>query len=149
MIIATARELGQETRVAITPTAVKNYIKLGFDVACEHNAGLLSGFNDNEYETLGATIFSDRQSLLKKADIFVCVNEPTPTDLIGLSPHALLISHIDHEPQNDLLTWCCQQQISVFSMNHIPRISRAQNIDSLSSQANIAGYRAWHHLQTE
>ena len=142
MIIATARELGQETRVAITPTAVKNYIKLGFDVACEHNAGLLSGFNDNEYETLGATIFSDRQSLLKKADIFVCVNEPTPTDLIGLSPHALLISHIDHEPQNDLLTWCCQQQISVFSMNHIPRISRAQNIDSLSSQANIAGYRA-------
>ncbi len=135
-------EANNETRVAITPAAVKNYIKLGYTVNCEHNAGELAGFNDAAYEQAGATIISNRQSLLNHANILVCVNEPAPSAVIDLSPQALLVCPIDHEPPSDLLNWCCLHQISVFSMNHIPRISRAQNIDSLSSQANIAGYRA-------
>lgn len=142
MIIAAMHEPDQETRVAITPTAVKHYINMGFNVICEHNAGKLSGLSDSDYEQAGATIINDRQALLKQTDVLVCVNEPTPTSLVGLPAHALLITHLDHEPPNDLLSWCGQQGISVFSMNHIPRISRAQNIDSLSSQANLAGYRA-------
>lgn len=142
MIIAAMHEPGPETRVAITPTAVKHYIKLGLQVTCEHNAGLLAGFNDQDYEEAGATIIGNRLSLLKNANIIACVNEPAPKELAGLSPQALLICPIDSEPPNKLLDWCNQQRISVFSMNHIPRISRAQSMDSLSSQANLAGYRS-------
>ncbi len=142
MIIAAMHESNSETRVAITPASVKQYIKLGFEVICEHEAGKLSGFSDSDYEQAGAVIFKDRKSLLNKANVLVCVNEPTPKDLTGLSAHALLICPIENGPANDLLKWCCKQNISVFSMNHIPRLSRAQNIDSLSSQANLAGYRA-------
>ena len=142
MIIAAIHEAGQETRVAITPNAVKNYIKLGFDVAIENNAGLLSGFNNSDYEQAGAKIVKKRTDLLKNTDVVVCINEPCSDDLVGLPSHALLICPIDSAPPSDLLTWCCLQKISVFSMNHIPRISRAQSIDSLSSQANLAGYRA-------
>ena len=142
MIIAAMQEPDHETRVAITPTAVKHYIKLGLDVACEHNAGQLAGFSDQEYEQAGATIIRNKKLLLKSANILVCVNEPAPNELSGLAPHALLISHIDSDKQTKLLDWCCKRSISVFSMNHVPRISRAQSIDSLSSQSNLAGYRA-------
>jgi NAD(P) transhydrogenase subunit alpha len=142
MIIAAMHEAGLETRVAITPTAVKHYIKLGYKVVVEHHAGQLAGFSDQEYELAGATISHNRPSLLRQANVVVCVNEPKPNQLLDLSPHALLISPIDSDLPSTLLDWCCEQRISVFSMNHVPRISRAQNIDSLSSQANLAGYRA-------
>ena len=142
MIITAMREAHGETRVAITPNAVKHYIKLGLCVAIEHDAGQLSGFSDTDYEEAGATIFKKRSAFLGDTDVLVVVNEPASSDLTGLKPHALLISPIESGPTNDLLTWCRQHQISVFSMNHVPRISRAQNIDSLSSQANLAGYRA-------
>lgn len=142
MIIAAMHEPNDETRVAITPASVKQYIKLGLEVICEQNAGKLSGFSDSDYEQAGATILKDRKALLKKADIFVCVNQPSSKDLTGLAAHALLICPIESDSSSDLLAWCCKQNISVFSMNHIPRISRAQNLDSLSSQANLAGYRA-------
>ena len=142
MIIAAMQEHGNETRVAITPTTVKHYIQLGFDVLCEHDAGQQAGFSNTDYEQAGATVLKDRQSILHQANVLVCVNEPAIPDLIGLTTHALIISHIENTPPSDFLYWCCQQQISVFSMNHIPRISRAQNLDSLSSQANLSGYRS-------
>lgn len=141
MIISTIRETAPETRVAITPNAVKNYSKLGIQIAIEHDAGQLSGFSDEQYINAGATIISNRKTLLKQASILVCVNEPTPKDLAGLQPHSLLISSMD-DPQSPLLDWCVKNEISVFSMNQVPRISRAQSIDSLSSQANLAGYYA-------
>lgn len=142
MIIAAMHEPAPETRVAITPASVKHYIKIGFEVICEHNAGKLSGYNDADYEQAGATIAKDKKSLLKKANVIACINAPTPKDLNGLSKHTLLICPVENELSNELITWCCEQHISLFSMNHVPRISRAQNIDSLSSQTNIAGYRA-------
>lgn len=142
MIIAAMHESAPETRVAITPASVKQYIKMGFEVVCEHNAGKLSGFSDNEYEQAGASISKTKAPLIKKANVIVCVNEPTPNNLAGIAPHTLVITPIESDHSSDLLAWCCAQNISLFSMNHIPRISRAQNIDSLSSQANIAGYRA-------
>lgn len=142
MIIATLQEPSPETRVAITPTAAKQYIKMGLQVICEDNAGKLAGFSNKDYEQAGATVLRDKKALLKQANILVFVNEPSPKRLSGLSPHSLLISHIESELPGDLLTWCCKHHINQFSMNHIPRISRAQNIDSLSSQANLAGYRA-------
>lgn len=142
MIIAAWREPAPEPRVAITPASAKQYVKLGFDVLCEHDAGLLSGFSDNDYEQAGVTIAKDKKSLLNRANIIVTLNEPTPKSLTGMATNALLVTQIENATPNDFLNWCCLKQISVFSMNHVPRISRAQNIDSLSSQANLAGYRA-------
>ena len=142
MIIVAMKEAGAETRVAITPAAVKLYIKLGFEVWCERGAGLLAGFDDTEYLEAGANIAKDKKSLLKHANILLCVNEPSPKTLTGLSSQSLLICPVDGLSSDALVKWCCNEQISLFSMNHIPRISRAQSIDSLSSQANLAGYRA-------
>lgn len=142
MIIATLVETGHETRVAITPNATKQYVKLGFEVAIESKAGLPAGFTDNEYELAGAQIIKDKKALLKKANILLLLNEPTPKQLEGLTKNTLVIGHIDNEPDGDLIKWAKEEKISLFSMNLIPRISRAQSMDSLSSQANLAGYRA-------
>ena len=142
MIIATLLEQGNETRVAITPNAAKHYIKSGFEVLIEKNAGLTAGFSDQEYEHVGVHINKDKKKILEKANVLLCVNEPEPKTLAGLSPGALVIGHIDNDLQSKLVTWCLEKQITLLSMNLIPRISRAQSMDSLSSQANLAGYRA-------
>ena len=142
MIIAAMHESGNETRVAITPAAVKQYTQMGFEVTCEHNAGKASGFKDQDYQQAGAAIISDRKTLLQNANILLCVDEPTPDELKGLPAEAILIGPIDANSSSELIKWCLKQRISVFSMNSIPRISRAQSMDSLSSQANLAGYRA-------
>lgn len=142
MFIAAMHEGGTETRVAITPQSIKTYHKMGLQVILEKNAGFLSGFFDEDYEAAGASIATSKGNLLKKANILVCVDEPMPEDLKGLQPESLLVGQIDNNPQSKLLNWCLKQRIGLFSMNCIPRISRAQGMDSLSSQANLAGYRA-------
>ena len=141
MIIAAMNENG-ETRVAITPNAVKHYLKLGLEVVCEKGAGLASGFSDADYEQAGASIVASQKSVLEKAKILVCVNEPTASIIKQLAAQSLIIAPVDDDKNNDLHRLCCEKKISLFSMNLIPRISRAQNMDSLSSQANLAGYRA-------
>ena len=143
MIIAALNESSlHEKRVAITPNAVKHYLKLGLQVVLEKNAGLASGFSDASHEDAGATIEESQNSLLQKAKIVAYVNEPTPSMIKGLKPHTLIVAPIDNMQESELLSTCCQEKISAFSMNLIPRISRAQSMDSLSSQANLAGYRA-------
>jgi NAD(P) transhydrogenase subunit alpha len=142
MIIAALSEKGHETRVAITPNSAKHYIKSGFEVVLESNAGQSSGFADKDYEQVGVQVSKDRKSILGKTNVLLCINEPSPKDLTGLPAGALIVGHIDNEPQAELITWCLQNNISLLSMNLIPRISRAQSMDSLSSQANLAGYRA-------
>lgn len=142
MIISTLKEAQGETRIAITPHTAKNFIKQGFQIGIEQNAGHASGFSDQAYGDIGVEIIKDRKSLLKKTNILLCINEPNPSHLDGLPSHSLIIGHIDNEPESALVQWCIAHQISLFSMNLIPRISRAQSMDSLSSQANLAGYRA-------
>lgn len=141
MMIATLLAPGNETRVAITPNSAKHYIKSGFEVTIEKNAGLAAGFRDQDYEQVGVQI-RDKKSILEKANILLCINEPAPNELEGLPQGALVIGHIDNDPESKLITWCKKKQITLLSMNLIPRISRAQSMDSLSSQANLAGYRA-------
>ncbi|MBA2711280.1 MAG: Re/Si-specific NAD(P)(+) transhydrogenase subunit alpha [Tatlockia sp.] len=143
MIITALNEINtKDSRVAITPNAVKHYLKLGFEVFCENNAGQAAGFSDEDYIAAGANIEADRKSLLKKTNILVSVAEPAPSELDGLQEDALIIAPIDKDPDSALLLWACEEKIDVFSMNLIPRLSRAQSMDSLSSQANLAGYRA-------
>lgn len=142
MMITALWEKNGETRVAITPTSAKHYIKSGFAVAIEKNAGLAAGFSNEEYESIGVQICQNKKELLAKTNILLCINEPDPKALAELPEHTFIVGHIDNIPNSKLMTWCVKHKISLFSMNHIPRISRAQNIDSLSSQANLAGYRA-------
>jgi H+-translocating NAD(P) transhydrogenase subunit alpha len=142
MIIAALNESPNDSRVAITPNAVKHYIKLGFEVICEENAGLASGFLNSDYEQAHAKIISNRQELLQIANVLLCVNEPNITDLSKLNPRTLIIGHIDNELEGDVIKIARERDLSIISMSFIPRISRAQSMDSLSSQANLAGYRA-------
>lgn len=142
MIITALKEAGNESRVAITPHSTKQYTKLGFTVALEKNAGLRASISNKSYEEAGAQLSDDRKSLLKKTNILLCVNEPDPAELTELPKGSLIIGPIDNEPESKLIKWCLEHQIGLFSMNLIPRISRAQSMDSLSSQANLAGYRA-------
>lgn len=142
MMITTLSEGNQETRVAITPHTAKQYIKLGFEVAIEHNAGLAAGFADKDYEAQGVKIIANKKSLLKETQIFLCVNEPEPKSLAGLPREALVIGPMDNEADGALIRWGKENKLTLLSMNLIPRLSRAQSMDSLSSQANLAGYRA-------
>lgn len=142
MIITALNESPADRRVAITPQAVKLYLKLGLSVACEKDAGLAAGYSNKDYIAAGASILDDKDALLKQADILVCIGSVQLEWLSKLKPHALLIGQIDNEPGSDLFNRCEKTALSLFSMNLIPRISRAQSMDSLSSQANLAGYRA-------
>lgn len=141
MMIAALAETNQDTRVAITPQSAKHYLKLGFEVAIESKAGESSGFSDKAYQEVGVQLLN-KKDLLKKTNLFLCINEPNPEDLKGLTPKSLVIGHIDKDNQSSLVKWSLDNQVSLLSMNLIPRISRAQSMDSLSSQANLAGYRA-------
>lgn len=142
MRITTLCEEGLETRVAITPKAVKAYTELKCQVILEQHAGIKSGFRDEDYRAQGAHVGKSPKTLVKETDIILCVNEPNYKKLAGLPPHSLIIGHIDKDPKSPLITWCLKEKISLLSMNLIPRISRAQSMDSLSSQSNLAGYKA-------
>lgn len=142
MMIATLLETGNETRVAITPNSAKQLIKLGFELAIEKNAGLACGYSNQDYEAVGVQIIHPKKTLLKQTQILFCINEPTPKTIEGLPKEALIIGHFDKDPDGLLIGWCKEKQMTLFSMNLIPRLSRAQSMDSLSSQANLAGYRA-------
>lgn len=142
MRIVTLKENPKETRVAITPQSAKNFLTLGLEVVVEHHAGLAAGFTDQEYQQAGAQVSHDANELLNKANVLVFMNEPDPKNIQNLPQNALIIGHINNTPENQLIPWCMQHPASLLTMNQIPRISRAQSMDSLSSQANLAGYRA-------
>lgn len=141
-MITTLLEQGLDKRVAITPNSAKNLIKAGYSVALEHDAGVASGYGNGAYSAVQANIAADKKTLLAQTSVLLCMNQPTPEALKGLPEHALVIAPVDNEPDSALIKWCITHQITLFSMNLIPRISRAQSMDSLSSQANLAGYKA-------
>ncbi|GGI78569.1 Re/Si-specific NAD(P)(+) transhydrogenase subunit alpha [Legionella impletisoli] len=142
MYISALNEGGTETRVAISPTSVKQFLKLGLNVLIETHAGIKAGFSDEDYTLAGAEIMSLRKTLLSHTHILATVGEPLVEEINDLPPESLLIGQIDKNSGSSLIKWCLKHRVSVFSMNLIPRISRAQSMDALSSQANLAGYRA-------
>ncbi|MDI1351427.1 MAG: Re/Si-specific NAD(P)(+) transhydrogenase subunit alpha [bacterium] len=142
MLIASFRESEAETRTAITPQSAKHFLKAGFSVAIEKDLGLKAGFCNTDYEHVGTQIVSNSMLLITQADILLFLNEPRPEVLQGLRPGSLIVGHIENDPNSALIQGCLAKSVAVFSMNLIPRLSRAQSMDSLSSQANIGGYRA-------
>ncbi|MEV0135658.1 Re/Si-specific NAD(P)(+) transhydrogenase subunit alpha [Dactylosporangium sp. NPDC050688] len=138
MIIGVLRESRPgETRVAATPATVVGLVKLGYEVMVESGAGLLSSFSDEAYVEAGATI---GQAL--KADIVFAVDAPSTAQLDLLPEGAVLISMLYPRLNPDLVADLSRRPITALAMDAVPRISRAQSLDVLSSMANIAGYRA-------
>jgi H+-translocating NAD(P) transhydrogenase subunit alpha len=126
-----------ETRVAATPNTVGQLLKMGYEVVVEAGAGELSSFSDDAYKTAGATI-GDPYA----ADIVFGVNAPSSEQLDRLKPHATLISWLSPMFNDALVEDLAQRPITALALDAVPRISRAQSMDVLSSMANIAGYRA-------
>jgi NAD(P) transhydrogenase subunit alpha len=141
MIIGIPREsLPGETRVAATPQTVGQLIKLGYEVLVESGAGVAASFSDEAFVEAGAGIGTTAEALA--TDIVLKVNAPTSTEIAALRDGATLISLISPALKPELVEELSTRPITVLAMDAVPRISRAQSLDVLSSMANIAGYRA-------
>ena len=141
MIIGIPREsLPGETRVAATPQTVGQLIKLGYEVVVESGAGGASSFPDEAFTEAGATVGSADQ--VWTADVVLKVNAPDNAEIAALRDGATLISLISPALRPELVEQLATRPITVLAMDAVPRISRAQSLDVLSSMANIAGYRA-------
>lgn len=130
-----------EKRVAITPQVAAQLCKQGHEVFVEHNAGYDSNFSDEAYINAGCKIVS-KQEALASCDILVKVNAPSSDEMNALKEGAASISYLYAPLNPDLVQQLAAKKISAFSMDAIPRISRAQNMDALSSQSNLSGYKA-------
>jgi NAD(P) transhydrogenase subunit alpha len=126
-----------ETRVAATPTTVTQLIKLGYEVVVDAGAGSASAFSDEMYVEAGAAIGDAR-----KADIVLGINAPSIPQRDGMRPGATLVGILSPALDPDLLADLAERRLTALAMDAVPRISRAQSLDVLSSMANIAGYRA-------
>ncbi len=134
-----------ETRVAATPETVKKLIDLGFDVVVESGAGAGSSISDDRYAEAGATIAADAAGALGDADVVLKVQRPTTGDggeVAHLKKGAVLAALMNPFVDRDTVAACAEHGVLAFSMELIPRITRAQSMDVLSSQSNLAGYRA-------
>ena len=141
MLIGVAAETDPaETRVAATPETVKKFISLGSEVAVERGAGVRAGVVDADYETAGARIVSHAEAL--GADVVLKVRRPNATELGFAKSGALIVAAMDPYGHQDAIEAMANVGVSAFAMELLPRITRAQVMDVLSSQANLAGYRA-------
>ncbi len=138
--IAALRETaGNERRVAITPETAKKYRARGLDVLLERGAGTSAGFRDDTYADAQ---FVEANEALRQADILLCVQPPEEAHVAAMKPGALLIGQLRPHGAGDRLSQYAQRQITAFSLELLPRTTRAQAMDVLSSQAAVAGYRA-------
>jgi len=132
--------LANETRVAATPKTVEQLLKLGFTVAIERDAGKLASFDDDAFVQAGATIAEGDE--VWSSDVILKVNAPGEDEIVLLKPGTTLVSFIWPAQNPALLEQLAARNVTVMAMDSVPRISRAQSLDALSSMANIAGYRA-------
>lgn len=130
----------KEKRVALTPELVKQLIKKEFEILIERGAGDESKFSDNDYIAAGANVVSKAE--ICNADVILKVNAPTIEEANLMKNGAVSVSLLYAYTQKDLLEIFKSKQISAFAMDAVPRISRAQKMDALSSQANLAGYKS-------
>ncbi|ECF5124074.1 Re/Si-specific NAD(P)(+) transhydrogenase subunit alpha [Salmonella enterica] len=132
--------LPNETRVAATPKTVEQLLKLGFSVAIESGAGQLASFDDKAFAQAGADIVDG--NAIWQSEIILKVNAPEEEEIALLNPGTTLVSFIWPAQNPGLMEKLAERKVTVMAMDSVPRISRAQSLDALSSMANIAGYRA-------
>ena len=140
--IAVTKERAGEPRVAATPDTVKKLIALGFSVTVETGAGLGASISDQAYVDAGADIAKTASAALKTADVVLKVRGPSDAEVEALKPGAIVVALLNPHNEKPLLAALADAKVSAFAMEFVPRITRAQVMDALSSQANLAGYRA-------
>ncbi|MGB1208830.1 MAG: NAD(P)(+) transhydrogenase (Re/Si-specific) subunit alpha, partial [Paracoccaceae bacterium] len=143
MKIGTPKEvIDGEARVAMTPDSARQLQKLGYGCAIESGAGLAAGFTDKSYTDAGVEVLDGADALWAAADIIAKVRPPVADEATRLVDGKLLISFFYPVANKEMMAQVADQGASVIAMDMVPRISRAQKMDALSSMANIAGYRA-------
>ncbi len=143
LVIAIPKETADyEKRVAATPDTVKKYIGMGCTVRVESKAGEASSISDAQYTQAGATIAANTADTLRDADIILKVQAPNNAELAMIKKGALLVGILSPYNNADLLKNSAAAGINCFAMEMVPRITRAQAMDVLSSQSNLAGYKA-------
>ena len=142
MNIVVLRETDGEARVALMPESVKKLISLGATVSVESGAGLNAARTDNDYREAGAEVSTDREALLTDADVLAVVNRPASNDFARLKTNAVVIGFLHPLDEPAALTPAVDRGVTTFSVELIPRITRAQAMDALSSMATVAGYKA-------
>ena len=143
MIVGSLKEGDKgEQRVAMTPDSAVQIQKLGHECIIQSGAGIHAGFSDDAYAAAGVEVVASKDALFKQADVVVKVRPPSEAEVKKLRATQTLISFFYPAQNTELLENCVASQANVIAMDMVPRISRAQKMDALSSMANIAGYRA-------
>lgn len=143
VVIACTRERrGEEPRVAITPETARKLIASGVQVRIEAGAGAGSAIPDETYQDAGAVVVKDVRAALDGADMLFKVRGPTAAEIAALKPGAVVVAMLDAWREKDTVQALSKARVTSFAMEFVPRITRAQVMDVLSSQANLAGYRA-------
>jgi NAD(P) transhydrogenase subunit alpha len=141
MKIAVLKEAAGETRCAATPETAKKFIALGAEVSVEKGAGGNASIGDSDFEEAGAKVAS-RKDALKGAAVILCINGPDPKSVAGAEKGALLVGALDPARQRERIDAYAAAGLEALAMEWMPRITRAQSMDILSSQSNLAGYKA-------
>ena len=141
-IVIPRESIAGERRTSATPETVKKMIRLGADVAIEAGAGAAVGFDDSVYAELGAEIVTDKVALLGSADMVLRLRKPESDEIDMMKSGCIHVSYLDPFNERDLIKTLADKGITAISMEMIPRSTRSQKMDALSSQANLAGYVA-------
>ena len=141
-VVIPKETLDNETRVAATPSSIKELVRAGLSVMVETQAGIKSHISDTDYKNAGASIVDSKEELLSKADILLKVLPPTLDQIVLLQPKSIVVSFCQTTRDIETVKALKEQSVTGFSMHLIPRTTLAQKMDALSSQANIAGYKA-------
>jgi NAD(P) transhydrogenase subunit alpha len=142
-VIAVTRERrAGETRVAAVPETVKKLVASGFSIVVEAGAGAAASYLDADYQAAGATLAKSAKDALAKADILFKVRAPEAEEIAAIKPGTLVVATLNPYQDRAALDGLAKAKATAFAMEFVPRITRAQVMDVLSSQANLAGYRA-------
>ena len=143
MIVGSIKEdLTVEKRVSLTPETAKNIIGLGLKVCIEKNYAIHLGIKDNEYSNIGVKIEPSSKEILNLSNLIIKVNCPSENEINILEENKILVGMFNPSKNKDLINKIINKKAKIFSLELLPRITRAQSMDVLSSQSNLAGYRA-------
>ena len=143
MIAGSIKEnINLEKRVSVTPETAKNIIALGLSINLEKNYAIHLGITDKQYEEIGVKFYSNSKEVINNSNLILKVNCPTDEETKALKEKTILIGIFNPSQNKEKLKEILKKNINIFSLELLPRISRAQSMDVLSSQSNLAGYRA-------
>jgi len=141
-IVSVSEDKKLEKRIAITPEIAKKYIAIGFELSLSENYGEHLNFKDDEYKELGVKIIKDEKEIINSADIIVQLGLPSDDKTSLIKENQTLIGILNPYNNKEKIESLAKRKINTFSLELLPRITRAQSMDILSSQANLAGYKA-------